>query len=129
MTAHIYQTPKNAMQSGKARTGTWVLEHAPAEAKQPDPLTGWAGSGDMRQQLRLTFPSLEAAQAYASAISSLTSIAKPSARRAATKSATPFTGTRWTVIFSPSTPPPSCTRERPVARNSEKLSDTMPGEL
>lgn len=68
MTAHIYQTPKNAMQSGKARTGTWVLEHAPAEAKQPDPLTGWAGSGDMRQQLRLTFPSLEAAQAYAQSI-------------------------------------------------------------
>lgn len=68
MTAHIYQTPKNAMQSGKAGTGTWVLEHEPAEAKRPDPLTGWAGSGDMRQQLRLTFPSLEAAKAYADSI-------------------------------------------------------------
>jgi len=68
VTAHIYQTPKNAMQSGKARTGTWVLEHEPAEAKRPDPLTGWAGSGDMRQQLRLTFPSLEAAKAYADSI-------------------------------------------------------------
>lgn len=68
MTAHIYQTPKNAMQSGKARTGTWVLEHEPAEAKKPDPLTGWAGSGDMRQQLRLTFPSRETAQAYAESI-------------------------------------------------------------
>lgn len=68
MTAHIYQTPKNAMQSGKARTGTWVLEHEPAEAKRPDPLTGWAGSGDTRQQLRLTFPSLEAAKAYADSI-------------------------------------------------------------
>ncbi|GLT00440.1 hypothetical protein GCM10007897_18270 [Sphingobium jiangsuense] len=68
MTAHIYQTPKNAMQSGKAGTGTWVLEHEPAEAKRPDPLTGWAGSGDMRQQLRLTFPSLEAAMAYADSI-------------------------------------------------------------
>jgi len=68
VTAHIYQTPKNAMQSGKAGTGTWVLEHEPAEAKRPDPLTGWAGSGDMRQQLRLTFPSLEAAKAYADSI-------------------------------------------------------------
>lgn len=65
MNAHIYQMPKNAMQSGKARTRTWVLEHDPAEAKKPDPLTGWAGSGDMRQQLRLTFSSLEAAKAYA----------------------------------------------------------------
>ena len=57
--------PKNAMQSGKARTGTWVLEFDPAEPKRPDPLTGWAGSGDTRQQLRLTFPSLDAAKAYA----------------------------------------------------------------
>ncbi len=68
MTAHIYQTPKNAMQSGKARMKIWVLEHDPAEAKQPDPLTGWAGSGDTRQQLRLTFPSLEAAKAYAESV-------------------------------------------------------------
>ena len=65
MSAHIYQIPKNAMQSGKARTSTWVLEHAQSEAKRPDPLTGWAGSGDTKQQLRLTFPSLDAAKAYA----------------------------------------------------------------
>lgn len=65
MSAHIYQTPKNAMQSGKARMDTWVLEHDPKEARKPDPLTGWAGSGDTRQQLRLSFPSLEAAKAYA----------------------------------------------------------------
>jgi len=63
--AHIYQTPKNAMQSGKARTSTWVLEFDPAEAKRPDPLMGWAGSGDTRQQLRLSFPSLDAAKGYA----------------------------------------------------------------
>ena len=64
-TARLYQRPKNAMQSGRARTSTWVLEYEPTEAKQPDPLTGWAGSGDTRQQLRLTFPTLEAAQDYA----------------------------------------------------------------
>ncbi len=65
-TARIYQRPKNAMQSGRARTSQWVLEFEPAEAKQPDPLTGWAGSGDTREQVRLTFPSVEAALAYAS---------------------------------------------------------------
>jgi hypothetical protein len=64
-TARIYQRPKNAMSSGRARTSTWVLDFAPAEAKQPDPLTGWAGSGDTRDQVRLDFPTQEAAVAYA----------------------------------------------------------------
>lgn len=63
--ARIYQHPKNAMQSGRARTGSWVFEFEPSEAKQPDPLTGWAGSGDTREQIRLSFPSCEAAIEYA----------------------------------------------------------------
>jgi hypothetical protein len=63
--ARIYQRTKNAMQSGRAGTDQWVLEYEPSEAKRPDPLTGWAGSGDTRGQVRLSFPSLEAARAYA----------------------------------------------------------------
>ena len=63
--ARIYQRPKNAMQSGRARTDRWVIEFDPAEPQRPDPLTGWAGSRDVRNQLRLTFPTLEAAKAYA----------------------------------------------------------------
>lgn len=65
MNARIYQRPKNAMQSGRARTDGWILEFESTEGKRPDPLTGWAGSGDTREQVRLTFPSAEAAQAYA----------------------------------------------------------------
>ena len=65
MTARIYQRPKNVMQSGKAHTDTWVLEFVPAEAKKPDPLMGWAGSGDMQQQVVLQFASEAEAQAYA----------------------------------------------------------------
>lgn len=65
MSARIYQPPKNAMQSGRARTDGWVLEFAPAEAKKPDPLMGWAGSGDMQQQVVLSFVSAAEAQAYA----------------------------------------------------------------
>jgi hypothetical protein len=65
MQARIFQRPKNAMQSGKARTDEWILEFAPLEAKKPDPLMGWAGSGDTREQVRLTFATAEAAQAYA----------------------------------------------------------------
>ena len=64
-TARIFQRPKNAMQSGRARTDRWTLEFAPGEPKRPDPLTGWAGSGDTRDQIRLGFPTMEAAVAYA----------------------------------------------------------------
>ncbi|MEQ1499362.1 MAG: NADH dehydrogenase ubiquinone Fe-S protein 4 [Novosphingobium sp.] len=65
MPARIYQRPKNAMQSGKARLGEWMLDFAPAEARLPDPLMGWPGSGDTQAQVQLTFPSAAAAQAYA----------------------------------------------------------------
>ena len=64
-TARIFQRPKNAMSSGKYRTDCWVLEFEPAEAKRPDPLTGWAGSGDTRDQVSLSFSTCEAATAYA----------------------------------------------------------------
>ena len=63
-TARIFQRPKNAMQSGKYGTGQWQLEFEPAEPKHPDPLTGWAGSGDTRDQIRLGFPTQEAAVAH-----------------------------------------------------------------
>ena len=65
MLARIYQMPKNAMQSGRARTSAWMLEFEPAEAKRADPLMGWAGSGDTLDQVKLSFPSEAAARAYA----------------------------------------------------------------
>ena len=65
MTARIFQRPKNAMQSGKALVDQWILEFAPAEARKPDPLMGWTGSGDTQAQVVLTFPDKEAAKAYA----------------------------------------------------------------
>ncbi len=63
--ARIYQLSKNAMQSGRARTTGWILEFAPNETKRADPLMGWAGSSDTRTQLRLSFPTLDAARSYA----------------------------------------------------------------
>jgi hypothetical protein len=65
MPARIFQRPKNAMQSGRAGTEDWLLEFVPAEAKKPDPLMGWAGSGDMKQQVVLSFAGVDAARAYA----------------------------------------------------------------
>jgi hypothetical protein len=64
-TARIYQKPKNAMQSGRARTDRWVLEFEPVRQQKADPLTGWAGGDATTNQLRLGFPTLEAATAYA----------------------------------------------------------------
>ena len=61
----IYKPTKNAMQSGRATLGIWVLDYAPAESKQKDPLIGWTGSGDMNGQLKLKFPNKEQAIAYA----------------------------------------------------------------
>jgi hypothetical protein len=65
MAARIFQPPKNAMQSGRRGTDGWVLEFAPAMAKRADPLMGWAGSGDTREQVRLRFATAESAMAYA----------------------------------------------------------------
>lgn len=64
MAAHIYQEPKNAMQSGKSRMNSWLLEYMASDRKVADPLTGWAGSSDTMQQVKLKFDSVEAAKAY-----------------------------------------------------------------
>jgi len=65
MAARIFQRPRNAMQSGKARTGEWLLEFESRRPHVPDPLTGWSGGGDTQAQVTLAFPTLEAARAYA----------------------------------------------------------------
>ena len=53
------------MQSGKALLDQWILEFAPAEARRPDPLMGWSGSGDTQAQVVLRFASADEAKAYA----------------------------------------------------------------
>ncbi|MCC2602348.1 ETC complex I subunit [Sphingopyxis yananensis] len=81
MKARIFQKPKNAMQSGRAGTQDWFLEFAPAEARTPDPLMGWAGSGDTRRQLRFSFKSLDEAKAYAERNGIDADIVPPTVRR------------------------------------------------
>jgi ETC complex I subunit conserved region len=61
----IYRPAKTAMQSGTAKTRSWVLEYEPATAREPDPLMGWASAGDTLNEVRLTFESLEDAVAFA----------------------------------------------------------------
>lgn len=65
MKARIYQPARNAMQSGDAKSRQWILEFAPEQARNIDPLMGWTGSSDMSSQVRLNFDSRDAAIAYA----------------------------------------------------------------
>lgn len=65
MRARIYQPARNAMQSGQAKTKQWVLDFAPASARDIDPLMGWTSSSDTQAQVRLKFDSKEAAIEYA----------------------------------------------------------------
>ena len=67
MRARIFQPARTAMQSGAARTRNWVLEFAPASARNVDPLMGWTSSDDTQSQVRLSFDSLAEAVAYAAA--------------------------------------------------------------
>jgi hypothetical protein len=65
MVARIYKPARTAMQSGKARTKDWLLEHEAASAREIDPLMGWTSSRDTQTQVRLSFETKEAAMAYA----------------------------------------------------------------
>jgi hypothetical protein len=63
--ARIYQPTKTAMQSGGGKTRPWVLDYEQASPRVPDPLMGWSSAGDTLNQVRLRFPTLEEAVAFA----------------------------------------------------------------
>ena len=65
MQVRIYKPTKSAMQSGRAKTHQWILEHEPATPRRPEPLMGWVSGGDTLNQVRLRFATLEDAIAYA----------------------------------------------------------------
>lgn len=61
----IYSPSKNAMQSGRARTGGWVLEYETETPRRPEPLMGWTAAGDTLNQVRLKFDTMERAVEFA----------------------------------------------------------------
>jgi hypothetical protein len=67
MTARIYRPARTAMSSGTAKTRDWVLEFVAGEPREIDPLMGWTSSRDTQAQVRLRFPTKEAALEYAEA--------------------------------------------------------------
>ncbi|MEO1200755.1 MAG: ETC complex I subunit [Pseudomonadota bacterium] len=65
MRARILRPARTAMQSGKAKTKKWVLDFEQSGPRAVEPLMGWTSSSDMRQQLRLSFDTLDEALSYA----------------------------------------------------------------
>ena len=65
MRARIYKPARTAMQSGTAKTKHWVLEFVSETKRAVDPLMGWTSNDDTQAQVRLRFPSKEAALEYA----------------------------------------------------------------
>jgi len=65
-TARLLQTSSNHNRGTDPQMkGEWRLEFEREDAQRADPLTGWAGSRDTRSQVKLSFPTREAAEAYA----------------------------------------------------------------
>lgn len=65
MPARIFRPARTAMSSGTAKTRKWVLEHVADTRREVDPLMGWTSSSDTQAQVRLSFPTKEAALDYA----------------------------------------------------------------
>ena len=65
MKARIYKPAKSAMQSGKGNTKDWILEFVPQNTRFIDPVMGWSGNYDTKQQLHLKFKTLDEAEHYA----------------------------------------------------------------
>ncbi|MDR3420662.1 MAG: ETC complex I subunit [Xanthobacteraceae bacterium] len=61
----IYRPARSAMTSGQANTRTWKLRFDSRSPPFIEPLMGWTGSDDTLTQVELTFPTAEAAIAYA----------------------------------------------------------------
>ena len=65
MRARIFKPARNAMQSGTRRNKTWRIELEGLGEPGIEPLMGWTSGTDTRRQIRLDFPTREAAVAYA----------------------------------------------------------------
>ncbi len=82
----IYKPAKTAMQSGRANTKRWLLEHDPVDAQEADPLMGWAGSADTDRQVKLWFASKDEAVTFAALKGFVARVEEPNERTIRPKS-------------------------------------------
>jgi hypothetical protein len=86
MKARIYKPAKTAMQSGVKKRDFWLLEFEPEQRKYVEPLMGWTGSGDTKQQLKMKFTSQELAVEYAKRNNIPYTLSEPKKRKPIKKS-------------------------------------------
>ncbi len=65
MNVKIFKPSKNAMQSGRAKTKSWILEYEGKGSGEAEPLMGWTSAEDTLGQVRLNFDTKEDALAFA----------------------------------------------------------------
>jgi hypothetical protein len=65
MSVRIYQPAKSVMQSGRAGTAEWIIEHERAVPRIPEPLMGWTSADDTLNEIRLVFKTVDEAVAFA----------------------------------------------------------------
>ena len=81
MNARIYRPSKSAMSSGTAKTRDWVLEYVNDTGRDVDPLMGWTSSSNTQAQVRMRFPTKEAALEYAEEHGIDAVVTEPKARK------------------------------------------------
>jgi hypothetical protein len=66
MRVRVYKPAKSAAQSGRGNSHSWLVEPELLTSRVPDPIMGWASSGDTLAELkrRLRFPTQEDALAF-----------------------------------------------------------------
>ena len=84
--AKIYKPSKTSMQSGRAKSKSWILEFVRKTPAIPDPLMGWRSSGDTQKQVKIEFSSKEAAILYAEKQGIVYDVINPQSRRLNIKS-------------------------------------------
>lgn len=84
--AKIYRPAKTAMQSGRSKSESWIIEYPRASKVAPEPLMGWQASADTARQIKLFFNSLDAAISYCKVHSIAFEVVKPKQRKLRMKS-------------------------------------------
>ena len=83
--AKIYIPAKTAMQSGRGKLKTWVLEFETKDSSI-NPLMGWETSTDTLEEVILKFPSKEKAVEYAEASNIAFKVIQPNKKEYVIKS-------------------------------------------
>ena len=65
MQVRIYKPTKTTMQSGVANSREWLLEFVSQGDQKIEPIMGWTSSGDVLQEVKVNFPTKQAAIEFA----------------------------------------------------------------